>query len=46
MKTAGLLSLDLPADFVVPDPTQPGSEEDLLDPDSPEFHIDFLGNPP
>jgi segregation and condensation protein B len=46
MKTAGLLSLDLPADFVVPDPTQPGPEEDLLDPDSPEFHIDFLGNPP
>jgi segregation and condensation protein B len=46
MKTAGLLSLDLPADFVVPDPTQPGPEEDPLDPDAPEFHIDFLGNPP
>lgn len=46
MKTAGLLSLDLPADFAVPDPTQPGPEEDLLDPDAPEFHIDFLGNPP
>lgn len=46
MKTAGLLSLDLPADLKVPDPTQPGPEEDLLDPDSPEFHIDFLGNPP
>ena len=44
MKAAGLLSLDLPADFSVPDPSLPPPEEDPLDDgDAPEFHQDFLG---
>jgi segregation and condensation protein B len=44
MKAAGLLSLDLPADFVVPDPNALASDEDPLeDGDAPEFHTDFLG---
>lgn len=44
MKTAGLLSLDLPADFAVPDPNAPSLDEDPLDPgDAPEFHVDFMG---
>lgn len=44
MKAAGLLSLDLPSDFAVPNPDQLGPDEDPLDAaDAPEFHIDFLG---
>jgi segregation and condensation protein B len=43
MKAAGLLSLDLPADFTVPDPNAPALDEDPLEADAPEFHIDFLG---
>ncbi len=44
MRAAGLLSLDLPADFAVPDPTALGVDEDPLDAgDAPEFHTDFLG---
>lgn len=44
MKAAGLLSLDLPPDFAVPNPDQLGPDEDPLDAaDAPEFHIDFLG---
>ncbi|MDP1875841.1 SMC-Scp complex subunit ScpB [Phenylobacterium sp.] len=45
MKAAGLLSLDLPADFSVPDPTAARSDEDPLDTsdEAPEFHTDFLG---
>ena len=42
MKAAGLLSLDLPPDFVVPNPDAPSVDEDLLEPDAPEFHVDFL----
>ena len=43
MKAAGLLSLDLPADFSVPDPSLPAPEEDPLeDGETPEFHQDFL----
>ena len=43
MKAAGLLSLDLPADFRVPDPTQAVIDEDPLDDgEAPEFHQDFL----
>ena len=46
MKAAGLLSLDLPADFAVPDPNAPSPDEDPLDDgDAPEFHTDFLGEP-
>jgi segregation and condensation protein B len=45
MKAAGLLSLDLPADFAVPDPDGLHPDEDPLDDgDSPEFHTDFLGD--
>lgn len=45
MKAAGLLSLDLPADFSVPDPMAPRDDEDPLDftGEAPEFHTDFLG---
>jgi segregation and condensation protein B len=43
MKAAGLLSLDLPADFQVPDPTKVPIDEDPLDEtEAPEFHQDFL----
>lgn len=43
MKAAGLLSLDLPPDFAVPDPNALAADEDPLDGDTPEFHVDFLG---
>jgi segregation and condensation protein B len=43
MKAAGLLSLDLPADFAMPSPEGLGPDEDPLeDGDAPEFHTDFL----
>lgn len=45
MKAAGLLSLDLPADFTVPNPAAEPTEgeEDALDfSEPPEFHVDFL----
>lgn len=43
MKAAGLLSLDLPPDFAVPDPNALAADEDPLEADAPEFHVDFLG---
>ncbi len=44
MKAAGLLSLDLPPGFNVPDPSRPPDEEDPLDfDDAPEFAQDFVG---
>jgi segregation and condensation protein B len=44
MRAAGLLSLDLPADFAVPDPNGLAADEDPLDDgDTPQFHTDFLG---
>ena len=44
MKALGLLSLDLPANFAVPDPTAMSDDEDPLEPgDTPEFHQDYLG---
>ena len=46
MKAAGLLSLDLPADFVVPNPEAAALDEDPLDDDAPEFHVDFVGEDP
>ncbi len=43
MKDAGLLSLDLPADFAVPDPSRAMNDEDPFEPDdAPDFHLDFL----
>jgi segregation and condensation protein B len=45
MKAAGLLSLDLPSDFSMPDPNGLAADEDPLDPgDAPEFHTDYLGD--
>jgi segregation and condensation protein B len=44
MKSAGLLSLEMAADFTVPNPLSPDLTEDPLDPgESPEFHTDYLG---
>jgi segregation and condensation protein B len=44
MRAAGLLSLDLPVDFAVPDPNGLAADEDPLEAgDAPEFHTDFLG---
>ena len=44
MRALGLLSLDLPANFIVPDPTAQAEDEDPLDPgDAPQFHQDYLG---
>jgi segregation and condensation protein B len=43
MKAAGLLSLDLPSGFSVPDPSAAVADEDLLDPqEAPEFHQDYI----
>jgi segregation and condensation protein B len=43
MKAAGLLSLDLPPDFEVPNPESPILDEDPLGAEAPEFHVDFVG---
>jgi segregation and condensation protein B len=44
MKAAGLLSLDLPPDFAVPDPNALSPDEDPLDDgEAHEFHTDYLG---
>ena len=43
LRAAGLLDMDLPADFSIPDPGAGLVEEDPLDPeDTPEFHQDYL----
>ena len=45
MKAAGLLGLDLPADFAVPDPSQAESDDEpFADEAGAEFHTDFLGS--
>jgi len=44
MKAAGLLDLNAPAGFAMPDPTRPVDDEDPLEPgEETEFHQDFLG---
>src|SRR5271166_6403108 len=44
MKAAGLLDLDLPPDFAVPDPSAAASDDDPLEDEAPtEFHTDYLG---
>ncbi|CAN7245375.1 SMC-Scp complex subunit ScpB [Phenylobacterium sp. LjRoot225] len=43
MKAAGLLSLDLPPDFEMPNPEGPILDEDPLEVEAPEFHVDFMG---
>jgi len=43
MKAAGLLGMDLPPDFAVPDPGGAVLDEDPLEvEEAPQFHIDFL----
>jgi segregation and condensation protein B len=43
MKAAGLLGLDLPADFTLPAPEASAADEDPLEPgEAPEFNLDFL----
>ena len=43
MKSAGLLSLDLPADFDIPLPLSANAEEDPIeDGDAADFHTDYL----
>ena len=45
LRAAGLLDLDLPADFSLPDPTAGAPEEDPLEPgDEAEFHRDYLSD--
>lgn len=44
MKAAGLLDLNMPSDFALPDPSRLSEDEDLLEEgETPEFHQDFLG---
>jgi segregation and condensation protein B len=44
MRAAGLLGLDLPADFAVPDPSQAQSDDEpFAEETGAEFHTDFLG---
>ena len=43
MKAAGLLSLDLPPGFEVPNPEASPLDEDPLDDDAPQFHVDYVG---
>ncbi|MDP1633000.1 MAG: SMC-Scp complex subunit ScpB [Caulobacter sp.] len=48
MKAAGLLGLDLPPGFAVPDPSRSGDDEDALDfeggeGETPEFVQDYVG---
>jgi segregation and condensation protein B len=45
MRAAGLLSLDLPPGFTVPDPSADTPDEDPLEAgEAPEFNLDFLGD--
>ena len=45
MKAAGLLDLNMPSDFALPDPSRPADDEDPLEAgETPEFHQDFLGD--
>jgi segregation and condensation protein B len=43
MKSAGLLSLDLPPGFELPNPEVPVFDEDPIEADAPEFHVDYMG---
>ena len=46
MKAAGLLSLDLPPGFSLPDPLAAPPEDPLGPDESPEFHQDYLAEDP
>ncbi len=43
MKAAGLLDLDLPPGFAVPDPSAAADEAPLDEESTHEFHTDFVG---
>ena len=44
MKAAGLLDLNMPSDFALPDPSRMAEDEEPLEPgEEPEFHQDYLG---
>lgn len=44
MRALGLLDMDLPPDFRIPDPSSDLTDEDPLEGDEqPEFHRDFMG---
>jgi segregation and condensation protein B len=43
MKSAGLLSLDLPPDFELPNPEAAVFDEDPIEAEAPEFHVDYMG---
>ena len=44
MKAAGLLDLDLPADFAVPDPSAAKFDDEAPEDEAPaEFHTDYIG---
>ena len=45
MKAAGLLDLNMPSDFALPDPSRMAEDEEPLEAgEAPEFHQDFLGD--
>src|SRR4051812_35878906 len=45
MKAAGLLDLNMPSDFALPDPSRLAEDEEPLeDGEAPEFHQDYLGD--
>jgi segregation and condensation protein B len=44
MRAAGLLDLDLPPDFAVPDPSAAAPDDAPLEDEAPgEFHTDYIG---
>ena len=45
MKAAGLMDLNMPSDFTLPDPARAGADDEdpLEEGAAPEFHQDFLG---
>jgi len=45
MRALGLIDIDLPPDFALPDPTAESQDEDPLGQEELEFHKDFLGDP-
>jgi segregation and condensation protein B len=46
MKAAGLLDLDLPPDFAVPDPASAREADEPPEDEAREFHTDFIGEEP
>jgi segregation and condensation protein B len=45
MRAAGLLDLNMPSDFALPDPSRTDEDEEpLAEGEVPEFHQDFLGD--